>query len=86
MATRSGRWRNKSDERMSLGEHLRELRKRLFISAVAILVTAVAGFFVAPYVIEQLRIPIEAIAEARNAETRATRRSPARSTCASRSP
>lgn len=68
MATRSGRWRNKSDERMSLGEHLRELRKRLFISAIAIVVTAVGGFIVAPYVIEQLRIPIQEIAEARNAE------------------
>lgn len=44
MATRSGRWRNKSDERMSLGEHLRELRKRLFISAIAIVVAAVIAF------------------------------------------
>lgn len=45
MATRSGRWRNKSDERMSLGEHLRELRKRLFISAIAIVVALVVAFF-----------------------------------------
>ncbi len=68
MATRSGRWRNKSDERMSLGEHLRELRKRLVISAVAILVAAVAGFFLSPYVIDALRVPINQIAEERNAE------------------
>jgi sec-independent protein translocase protein TatC len=67
VATRSGRWRNKSDERMSLGEHLRELRKRLFISAIAILVAAVAGFIFAPYVIDAIRVPIAQIAEERNA-------------------
>jgi len=68
VATRSGRWRNKSDERMSLGEHLRELRKRLVISAIAILVAAIAGFFLAPIVIDALRIPINEIAQDRNAE------------------
>jgi len=67
MATRSGRWRNKSDERMSLGEHLRELRKRLFFSAIAIVVAAVAGYFLAPFVIDALRVPINEIAEKRNA-------------------
>ena len=44
MATRSGRWRTKGDQRMSLGDHLRELRKRLFISAIAIVVAAVVAF------------------------------------------
>lgn len=67
MATRTGRWRTKSDERMSLGDHLRELRKRLFISAIAIVVGAVAGFFLAPFVIDALRVPINQIADARNA-------------------
>ncbi len=44
MATRTGRWRTKADQRMSLGDHLRELRKRLFISAIAIVVAAVVAF------------------------------------------
>jgi sec-independent protein translocase protein TatC len=64
MATRTRRWRTKGDERMSLGEHLRELRKRLFIAAAAILVGAVGGFFLAPFVIDALRVPINQLAEA----------------------
>ena len=68
MATPSGRWRNKSDERMSLGEHLKELRKRLFISAIAIVIAAVGGFIVAPEVVEQLQVPIDQIALARDAK------------------
>ena len=52
---------------MALGDHLRELRKRLVISAVTILIAAIAGFFVAEFVVDYLRIPIDAIAEDRNA-------------------
>ena len=52
-----------SDERrMSLGEHLIELRKRLVISALAILVGAVAGWFLSDLVWDALRVPIEQIA------------------------
>ena len=59
--------RSSPEGRMSLGEHLVELRKRLFISGLAIIIGAIAGFFVAPYIIDALRVPIAQIAESRNA-------------------
>jgi sec-independent protein translocase protein TatC len=43
---------------MSLGAHLRELRKRLVIAAVAIIVAAVGCWFVVPFVLDQLLIPV----------------------------
>lgn len=52
---------------MSLGEHLVELRKRLFISAIAIVVAMIIGFFLAEFVWDALRGPILVIAESRNA-------------------
>ncbi|MDI2098197.1 twin-arginine translocase subunit TatC [Ruicaihuangia caeni] len=48
---------------MSLGEHLLELRKRLFISAAAIVAAAVGGFIVADWVWARLREPVLRIAE-----------------------
>lgn len=49
---------------MSLGGHLLEFRRRLFIAAGAILAGAIAGFFTAEWVWTQLRIPLVHVAEA----------------------
>ncbi len=46
------------DGRMSLGAHLIELRNRLFISAIAIAVALVAGWFLSSWVWDILRRPI----------------------------
>lgn len=59
MATRTGRWRTKADQRMSLGDHLRELRKRLFISAIAIVVAAVIAFVNWGFLTDLLHLPFQ---------------------------
>lgn len=48
--------------RMSLGEHLVEFRRRLFLSAAVIAVAAVAGFLVADGVWAALSTPLEQVA------------------------
>lgn len=53
---------------MPLTAHLLELRKRLVISAGAIVVGMVAGFFLAPYVIDAMQAPINALSEEYNAK------------------
>jgi sec-independent protein translocase protein TatC len=51
------------EKRMSLGAHLIELRKRLFISAIAILVGAVVGWILSEAVWNALREPVQQIVE-----------------------
>jgi sec-independent protein translocase protein TatC len=51
---------------MSLGQHLLELRKRLFLAAAGILVGAVIGWFLSDFVWDALRGPIYAIVNAQN--------------------
>ena len=50
--------------RMSLGEHLRELRRRLFVSAVALVAGAVVGWIYYGTVYAQLAAPFYAYKEA----------------------
>lgn len=52
--------------RMSLGAHLRELRRRIYISALAIVLGAIVGWFFSDYVLAVLREPIYAIAQSQN--------------------
>src|SRR6478735_11407623 len=54
------------DRRMSLGEHLVELKRRLTIAAIALLVGAVGGFFLSDWVIKLLLGPIRDVADDRN--------------------
>jgi sec-independent protein translocase protein TatC len=51
------------EKRMSLGQHLVELRKRLLIAAAGLVVGMVIAFFLAKPIIELLTVPITVIAE-----------------------
>ena len=51
------------ERRMSLGDHLVELRKRLMIGGLSILVGGVAGWFLSELVWDRLRAPILDIAQ-----------------------
>ena len=51
---------------MSLGQHLLELRKRLFLAAAGIVVGAIIGWFLSDMVWDALREPIYAIIEAQD--------------------
>ncbi|MGO1538603.1 MAG: twin-arginine translocase subunit TatC [Leucobacter sp.] len=48
---------------MSLGQHLVELRKRLMIAGIAILIGAIAGWLLSDWVWDMLRQPVYDIAE-----------------------
>lgn len=53
------------DKRMSLGAHLVELRKRLMISAIALLVAMVVAFIITDPIIHWITEPIRVITEKR---------------------
>jgi sec-independent protein translocase protein TatC len=62
--------RTNGERKMSLGQHLLELRKRLFLAAAGILIGAIFGWFLSDFVWDQLREPIYAIinSQHRNAQ------------------
>lgn len=51
---------------MSLGEHIVELRKRLFRGAVAIAAGTVLGWFLADWILARLRDPVTSLAHAQH--------------------
>jgi len=61
MAGRAAR-SQKQEGKMSLAEHLIELRKRLYMSAVAIVVGTIIGWFLSDALLNSLRAPIFDIA------------------------
>lgn len=63
MAVRSRRKTN-PEGKMSLGQHLVELRKRLMIAGFAVLAGSVGGWFIAELALTQLRKPILVLASA----------------------
>lgn len=54
------------EKRMSLGQHLIELRRRLTIAAIAILVGAIGAFFLSERIIDLLVLPISDVADSRS--------------------
>ncbi len=48
-----------TDATMTLLEHLEELRSRIIVIAIAVLVAGIAGFFLAEPIITLLRAPLE---------------------------
>jgi sec-independent protein translocase protein TatC len=61
---RAGSPKKDPEGRMSLGQHLLELRKRLFRAVLAIAVCAVGGWFLTPWVLDALRAPVTRLASA----------------------
>ncbi|HWD62768.1 MAG TPA: twin-arginine translocase subunit TatC [Humibacter sp.] len=66
-AARTKRGSRNPDGRMSLGAHLRELKNRFFWIAGGIVVGAIAGWFLEPYVWEAISLPVHEIAKSQHA-------------------
>jgi len=58
------------DKRMSLGQHLVELRRRVMIAALALVVGMVISFFLTDWIIWAMTEPIRVVAEQRGEESK----------------
>ncbi len=58
--------RENPDRRMTLGAHLTELRKRLSVSALALVIGMVLGFIFSGWALDAIRAPITAIAHSQD--------------------
>jgi len=67
MAAKRSRAKN-PERRMSLGEHLVELRKRLFRAALGIVAGAIGGWLLYPWIWDALQKPVVDVAAARGAD------------------
>jgi sec-independent protein translocase protein TatC len=61
---RTPRSKRPADGRMSLGAHLIELRKRLFLAALGIVVGMVVGWILSDAVLQALTVPIQELSDA----------------------
>lgn len=52
---------------MPVGEHVRELRRRLVRASLAVVVGVIAGWFLSDVVLDLVRVPIEELAASREA-------------------
>jgi sec-independent protein translocase protein TatC len=69
VTTVKGRGARNREKRMSLAAHLIELRRRLFISAIAVILGMVVGWILTDlFVWEAIQDPVKRVAEARAAE------------------
>ena len=66
---KKGRRPKDPEGRMSLGEHLVELRNRLLISAITVLLLSIVGWFLFPWVFDAVKAPIEAASEGNDLQT-----------------
>lgn len=63
-APKKPRSKRPADGRMSLGAHLIELRKRLFLAALGIVVGMVVGWILSDAVLQALTVPIQELSDA----------------------